>query len=67
MKEFLEDVMMPSIMSNAGVNYGAIGSFMSVYYKYKKGRNTVKEVQEAKQDHFEITYAEVDMPVDGSC
>ncbi|KAI3698623.1 hypothetical protein L2E82_42311 [Cichorium intybus] len=29
------------------VKYGAVGNFMSVYYKSKKGRKTEKEVQEA--------------------
>ncbi|KAL9147649.1 hypothetical protein ABFS82_13G186200 [Erythranthe guttata] len=29
--------------------YGAVGTFMSVYYKSKKGRKTEKEVQEAEQ------------------
>ncbi|KAG8657647.1 delta(24)-sterol reductase [Manihot esculenta] len=38
--------------------YGAVGTFMSVYYKSKKGRKTEKEVQEAEQAHLETAYAE---------
>ena len=44
--------------------YGAVGTFMSVYYKSKKGRKTEKEVQEAEQAHLETAYAEVDQPMD---
>ncbi|KAL4302016.1 hypothetical protein GQ457_10G027970 [Hibiscus cannabinus] len=40
--------------------YGAVGTFMSVYYKSKKGRKTEKEVQEAEQAHLETAYAEAD-------
>lgn len=40
--------------------YGAVGTFMSVYYKSKKGRKTEKEVQEAEQAHLETAYAEED-------
>ncbi|KAE8699063.1 Delta(24)-sterol reductase [Hibiscus syriacus] len=40
--------------------YGAVGTFMSVYYKCKKGRKTEKEVQEAEQAHLETGYAEAD-------
>ncbi|XVF03051.1 hypothetical protein REPUB_Repub04eG0226900 [Reevesia pubescens] len=40
--------------------YGAVGTFMSVYYKSKKGRKTEKEVQEAEQVHLETAYAEAD-------
>ncbi|GJW75501.1 delta(24)-sterol reductase [Tanacetum coccineum] len=29
--------------------YGAVGTFMSVYYKSKKGKKTEKEIQEAEQ------------------
>ncbi|CAA6655764.1 unnamed protein product [Spirodela intermedia] len=38
--------------------YNAIGTFMSVYYKSKKGRKTEKEVQEAEQAIAEAAYAE---------
>ncbi|XP_073012368.1 delta(24)-sterol reductase-like [Typha latifolia] len=38
--------------------YGAIGTFMSVYYKSKKGRKTEKEVQEAEAAILEPAYAE---------
>ncbi|XP_057430878.1 delta(24)-sterol reductase-like [Lotus japonicus] len=44
--------------------YRAVGTFMSVYYKSKKGRKTEKEVQEAEQAHLETAYAEVDQPLD---
>ncbi|KAK8567441.1 hypothetical protein V6N13_105406 [Hibiscus sabdariffa] len=40
--------------------YRAVGTFMSVYYKSKKGRKTEKEVQEAEQAHLETAYAEAD-------
>ncbi|XVE91776.1 hypothetical protein REPUB_Repub01dG0041000 [Reevesia pubescens] len=40
--------------------YGAVGTFMSVYYKSKKGRKTEKEVQEAEQAHLETAYVEAD-------
>lgn len=38
--------------------YGAVGTFMSVYYKSKKGRKTEKEVQEAEQAICEAPDAE---------
>ena len=38
--------------------YNAIGTFMSVYYKSKKGRKTEKEVQEAEQAIAETAYAD---------
>ncbi|KAK2635783.1 hypothetical protein Ddye_030575 [Dipteronia dyeriana] len=44
--------------------YKAVGTFMSVYYKSKKGRKTEKEVQEAEQAHLEPAYADVDQPMD---
>lgn len=40
--------------------YKAVGTFMSLYYKSKKGRKTEKEVQEAEQAVLETPYAEVD-------
>lgn len=40
--------------------YKAVGTFMSVYYKSKKGRKTEKEVREAEQAHLETAYAEAD-------
>ncbi|KAI3711107.1 hypothetical protein L2E82_40958 [Cichorium intybus] len=40
--------------------YGAVGTFMSVYYKCKKGRKTEKEVQEAEQAQVEVPYADED-------
>ncbi|KAK0574725.1 hypothetical protein LWI29_028123 [Acer saccharum] len=44
--------------------YKAVGTFMSLYYKSKKGRKTEKEVQEAEQAHLEPAYADVDQPMD---
>ncbi|KAJ3672307.1 hypothetical protein LUZ60_007028 [Juncus effusus] len=38
--------------------YAAVGTFMSVYYKSKKGRKTEKEVQEAEAAIAEVAYAE---------
>lgn len=38
--------------------YGAVGTFMSVYYKSKKGKKTEKEVQEAETAILEPAYAE---------
>uniref|UniRef100_A0A7N0UK12 Delta(24)-sterol reductase n=1 Tax=Kalanchoe fedtschenkoi TaxID=63787 RepID=A0A7N0UK12_KALFE len=38
--------------------YGAVGTFMSVYYKSKKGRKTEKEVLEAEQAYLEPAEAE---------
>uniref|UniRef100_A0A7N0UKI4 Delta(24)-sterol reductase n=1 Tax=Kalanchoe fedtschenkoi TaxID=63787 RepID=A0A7N0UKI4_KALFE len=40
--------------------YGAVGTFMSVYYKSKKGRKTEKEVQEAEQAYLEPAEADQD-------
>ncbi|CAN6930787.1 unnamed protein product [Brassica oleracea] len=40
--------------------YKAVGMFMSIYYKSKKGRKTEKEVREAEQAHLETAYAEED-------
>ncbi|KAM0942209.1 putative delta(24)-sterol reductase [Dioscorea sansibarensis] len=38
--------------------YKAVGTFMSAYYKSKKGKKTEKEVREAEQATLEPTYAE---------
>lgn len=40
--------------------YGAVGTFMSVYYRSKKGKKTEKDVQEAEAEIVERAYAEVD-------
>lgn len=40
--------------------YGAVGTFMSVYYKCKKGRKTEKEVQEAEQAVLETPDVDAD-------
>lgn len=38
--------------------YGAVGTFMSVYYKSKKGKKTEKEVHDAESEILEPAYAE---------
>jgi len=48
------------LYENCRQKYGAVGTFMSVYYKSKKGRKTEKEVQEAEQEQLETPIAEVD-------
>ncbi|KAH7839586.1 hypothetical protein Vadar_006029 [Vaccinium darrowii] len=48
------------LYENCRKKYGAVGTFMSVYYKSKKGRKTEKEVQEAEQEQLETPIAEVD-------
>jgi len=53
-----------SLYEQTRKKYGAVGTFMSVYYKSKKGRKTEKEVQEAEQAHLDTAYAEIDQPVD---
>lgn len=53
-----------SLYEHCRKKYGAVGTFMSVYYKSKKGRKTEKEVLEAEQAHLETAYAEVDQPID---
>ncbi|VFQ98383.1 unnamed protein product [Cuscuta campestris] len=40
--------------------YRAIGTFMGVYYKCKKGRKTEKEVQEAEQEKAQVETPDVD-------
>ncbi|XP_010541850.1 PREDICTED: delta(24)-sterol reductase [Tarenaya hassleriana] len=40
--------------------YRAVGTFMSIYYKCKKGKKTEKEVREAEQACLETAYAEAD-------
>nr|KYP68372.1 Cell elongation protein diminuto [Cajanus cajan] len=52
------------LYEHARRKYGAVGTFMSLYYKSKKGRKTEKEVQEEEQAHLETAHAEVDQPVD---
>lgn len=46
------------LYDNCRHKYGAVGTFMSVYYKSKKGKKTEKEVQEAEQAIAEQAYAE---------
>lgn len=48
------------LYEHARRKYGAVGTFMSVYYKSKKGRKTEKEVQEAEQAQLEAPEAETD-------
>ncbi|KAI3889696.1 hypothetical protein MKX03_007718 [Papaver bracteatum] len=49
-----------SLYEDCRKKYGAVGTFMSVYYKCKKGKKTEKEVQEAEQAHLETADAEQD-------
>ncbi|XP_071696090.1 delta(24)-sterol reductase-like [Rutidosis leptorrhynchoides] len=44
--------------------YRAVGNFMSVYYKCKKGRKTEKEIEEAENAKYENAYAELEQPTD---
>ncbi|KAK6796387.1 hypothetical protein RDI58_004088 [Solanum bulbocastanum] len=53
-----------SLYENCRKKYKAIGTFMSVYYKSKKGKKTEKEVQEAEQETAEVETPEVDEPED---
>lgn len=53
-----------SLYENCRKKYRAIGTFMSVYYKSKKGKKTEKEVQEAEQETAEVETPEVDEPED---
>ncbi|KAG6393892.1 hypothetical protein SASPL_144467 [Salvia splendens] len=46
------------LYEHARRKYGAVGTFMSLYYKSKKGRKTEKEVQEAEQAICEAPDAE---------
>lgn len=48
------------LYEHARRKYGAVGTFMSLYYKSKKGRKTEKEVQEAEQAICEAPDAEAD-------
>ncbi|GMH10911.1 hypothetical protein Nepgr_012752 [Nepenthes gracilis] len=49
-----------SLYESCRRKYEAVGTFMSVYYKSKKGRKTEKEVQEAERERAEVEspYAE---------
>lgn len=49
-----------SLYESCRRKYGAVGTFMNLYYKSKKGRKTEKEVQDAEQEHLEAAYAERD-------
>ena len=52
-----------SLYNSCREKYRALGTFMSVYYKNKKGRNTEKEVREEEQKQLDNAYAELDQPV----
>ncbi|KAL5721426.1 Delta(24)-sterol reductase [Ranunculus cassubicifolius] len=49
-----------SLYEHARKKYGAVGTFMSVYYKSKKGRKTEKEVMDAESACLETPDAEQD-------
>nr|ADE76522.1 unknown [Picea sitchensis] len=52
-----------SLYNSCREKYRAVGTFMSVYYKSKKGRKTEKEVREEEQKQLDNAYAELDQPV----
>lgn len=52
-----------SLYNSCREKYRAVGTFMSVYYKSKKGRKTEKEVQEEEQKQLDNGYVELDQPV----
>ncbi|KAJ8424875.1 hypothetical protein Cgig2_013599 [Carnegiea gigantea] len=49
-----------SLYEKARRKYKAVGTFMSVYYKSKKGRKTEKEVAEAEKEVAELETPEVE-------
>lgn len=53
------------LYSQCREKYKAVGTFMGVYYKSKKGRKTEKEVQEEEQKMNENVYADLEAPVEG--
>lgn len=52
-----------SLYNSCREKYRAVGTFMSVYYKSKKGRKTEKEVREEEQKQLDNVYVELDQPV----
>lgn len=52
-----------SLYNRCREKYRAVGTFMSVYYKSKKGRKNEKEVQEDEQKQLDNVYVELDQPV----
>ncbi|XP_023523527.1 delta(24)-sterol reductase-like [Cucurbita pepo subsp. pepo] len=54
----------PELYEVCRKKYGAIGTFMHVYYKCKKGRKTEKEVQEAERAQPETAYADLEQPAE---
>ena len=52
-----------SLCNSCIEKYRAMGTFMSGYYKSKKGRKTENEVQEKEQKQLENGYVELDQPV----
>lgn len=53
-----------SLYNRVRDKYKAVGTFMSVYYKSKKGRKTEKEVQEEEQKISECAYADLENHAD---
>ncbi|KAK9676484.1 hypothetical protein RND81_11G080000 [Saponaria officinalis] len=49
-----------SLYEKARRRYGAVGTFMSVYYKSKKGRKSEKEVAEAEKETAELETPEAE-------
>lgn len=52
------------LYSRCREKYKAVGTFMGVYYKSKKGRKTEKEVKDEEQKLHENVYADVEAPMD---
>ena len=52
-----------SLLNSCREKYRAMGTFTSVYYKSKKGRNIEKEVQEEEQKQLDNGYVELDQPM----
>ncbi|KAL3702197.1 hypothetical protein R1sor_020219 [Riccia sorocarpa] len=52
-----------TLYNKCRVKYKAIGTFMSVYYKSKKGKKTEKEVREEESKSLEDAYVDVEGPM----
>lgn len=53
-----------SLYSQCREKYKAVGTFMGVYYKSKKGRKTEKEVQDEERKLHENTMADLEAPLE---
>lgn len=52
------------LYSQCREKYKAVGTFMGVYYKSKKGRKTEKEVRDEEQKLHEREYADLEVPME---